>query len=50
MITFTFKSVYKVKQGRKMVEKSSTWDADFKSEFDGRLIASAMNWTILAIR
>lgn len=44
-----FKSFYKVKQGRKWVEKVSEFTEDHKSEADVRIRALALNLTIVEI-
>ena len=49
MINVTFKAVYKVKQGRKMVDKVSEFMETHKSESDAKLRAMALNWQIVKI-
>ena len=47
MFIVTFKSNYKVKEGRKWVNKTSTWDERIKTEDDAKLRAMALNWQII---
>lgn len=47
MLTVTFRSEYKVKQGRKWVSKVSEWTEQIKTESDARLRAMALNWQIV---
>jgi hypothetical protein len=49
MIKVTYKSNYKVKEGRKWVEKTSQWDEVIKTEADARLRALALNWQIVKV-
>lgn len=49
MIKVTFRSEYKVKQGRKMVYKISEWTEEIKTEADAKLRAMALNWQIVKI-
>lgn len=45
----TYRATYKVKQGRKMVEKVSEWTEEIKTEADARLRALALNWQIVKL-
>lgn len=49
MKTVTFKTYYKVKEGRKWVEKSSEIVEQVKTEADAKLRALALNWIIIKI-
>ena len=49
MLRVIFRSTYKVKQGRKWVEKSSTWEEYIKDENSAKLRALALNWEIVEI-
>lgn len=49
MLKVTFKAVYKVKIGRKYVEKTSTWTEDIKDEGSARLRAMALNLEIVSM-
>lgn len=49
MIKVTFQSTYKVKEGRKWVEKTSVWSEVVKTESDAKLRAMALSWTILSM-
>ena len=45
----TFKAVYKVKRGRKMIETVSEFMEMHKNESDAKLRAMALNWQIVKI-
>lgn len=47
MFIVTFEANYKVKEGRKWVNKTSTWDERIKTEDDAKLRAMALNWQII---
>ena len=47
MIKVTFESNYKVKEGRKWVDKTSQWNELIKTESDAKLRALALNWQIV---
>jgi hypothetical protein len=47
MLKVTFESSYKVKEGRKWVNKTSQWDEFIKDEEDAKLRALALNWQIV---
>ena len=49
MLNVTFKSTYQVKQGRKMVAKTSEWVEQIQDEASARLRAMALNWQIVNI-
>lgn len=47
ILKVTFQSNYKVREGRKWVDKTSQWDELIKTESDARLRALALNWQIV---
>ena len=49
MFKVTFKSNYKVKSGRKWVEKTSVWSENINTESDAKLRAIALNWIIISM-
>lgn len=50
MFKVTYKSIYKVKSGRKWAEKSSQWEETIKDESSAKLRALALNWHIVSIK
>lgn len=49
MLKVTFRKTYQVKDGRKMVSKTSEWTEEIKTEADAKLRAMALNWEIVCI-
>ena len=49
MLKVTFKSTYKVKEGRYWITKTSEWTEEIRSESDAKLRAMALNWQIIKI-
>lgn len=47
MVKVTYRSSYKVKQGRKWVDKVSEWQESIKDESSAKLRAMALNWQIV---
>ena len=47
MFKVTFESNYKVKEGRKWVNKTSQWNEFIKGEKDAKLRALVLNWQIV---
>lgn len=45
----TYRAEYKVKQGRKWINKISEFTEEVKTEADARLRALALNWIIVKI-
>ena len=48
-IKVTFESNYRVKEGRKWIDKTSQWDEFIKDEKEAKLRALALNWRIVKI-
>lgn len=49
MLKVTYKKTYQVKEGRKMVNKTSQWEEFIKTEADAKLRAMALNWEIVKV-
>lgn len=49
MLKVTFFKKYQIKEGRKMVQRESTWTEEIKDEASARLRAMALNWTIVSM-
>jgi hypothetical protein len=47
MVQVTYRSAYKVKQGRKTIQKVSEWTEQAPDEASAKLRAMALNWQIV---
>lgn len=47
MIKVTFRKIYQIKEGRKIITKESQWSENIKNESDARLRAMALGWEIV---